>query len=336
VRRNNFRYRTVLAAVMILSAAGCGTQDAAGDAGSLDAAVDAGRDASKQDAGDDGDAGFHDTGPDAAADAGDGGASRDAGDAGVDAGKLCPPDCPKGEMISIPAGSFRMGCNETVDIECGDEEKPYHEVGLSAYQIGKFEVTVYEYSKCVADKGLGGCSEPSTGPGCNWGVTGREWDPINCIDLISARRYCSWAGKRLPTEAEWENAARGDDGRKFPWGNSPGVDCARAVCDDSAAGGKGCGTGGTMRTGSKPAGISPFGLMDMIGNVREWVNDYYQKDYYSVSPYQDPKGPDKPGFYGVQRGGSWSNYGSYNARTSNRLSRDIGDSEPYVGFRCAK
>src|SRR5262249_33048753 len=134
-----------------------------------------------------------------------------------------------------PKGTFFMGCNERVDTECDDDEKPGRRVNVGAFQIDKTEVTVEQYGKCVKagacnSKGLtmpywGRDEEPARehpegAKECNWGKTGRERHPINCVDWEQARTYCAWAGKRLPMEAEWEKAARGTDGRKYSWGNA--------------------------------------------------------------------------------------------------------------------
>jgi len=169
-------------------------------------------------------------------------------------------------MCLIPAGSFWMGCNSAVDNDCDSDESPYHEVTLSGYYIDKTEVTVDDYADCVT---AGACTAPSTASSyCNWEVSGKGNHPVNCVNWSQAGEYCTWAGKRLPTEAEWEKAARGTDGRKYPWGNEDAT-CEYAVMDDGV---NGCGTDSTWNVCSKsPAGDSPYGLCDMSGNVWEWV-----------------------------------------------------------------
>lgn len=239
-------------------------------------------------------------------------------------------DCTDTEC-KVPAGKFWRGCNEAVDTQCSSDEKPYREIYLDAYFIDKYPVTVSEYEACVAG---GGCSEPSLG-GCNYGKSEKQDHPINCVTWFQAEEYCKWAGKRLPTEAEWEKAARGTDGGKYPWGNSPAVSCDYAVMDDPNAGGDGCGTGGTMPVGSKPLGVSPYGAYDMIGNVWEWVNDWYSGSYYAISPESNPQGPES-GSLRVVRGGSWNYSDTGYLRASYRLYSSPGYYDYNYGFRCAR
>jgi formylglycine-generating enzyme required for sulfatase activity len=217
-------------------------------------------------------------------------------------------------MVRVPAGEFHYGCNASVDSQCDDDEKPGKRVTLPAFTIDKTEVTVSAYEACV---NAGACTKPNTGTYCNWGKSGRGDHPINCVDWNQAKAYCSWAGKRLPTEQEWEKAARGTDGRKYPWGNQS-ASCARAVMND---GGTGCGDNKTWPVGSKPSGASPYGAQDMAGNVWEWTSDWY-----------DSKKKGR-----VLRGGSWYG-GAWFVRASNRYRR--GPSARYYndgyGFRCAQ
>ena len=247
-----------------------------------------------------------------------------------DGGYSCQSgDCVKnevpGEMILIPAGVFWMGCNSEIDNICYDDEKPYHEVQLSAYYIDKTEVTQGAYKKCV-DAGV--CSDP----GCNWNPSGTPNRPVVCVDWNDAIAYCTWAGKRLPTEAEWEKAARGTDGRKYPWGNQTAT-CEYAVMYDGSD--YGCGTGSTWDVCSKsPAGDSPYGLCDMAGNVWEWVSDWYGSDYYSNSPASNPTGP-VSGSGRVRRGGSFD-YDDVNLRASNRDGYYPSVYYVNLGFRCSR
>jgi formylglycine-generating enzyme required for sulfatase activity len=241
----------------------------------------------------------------------------------------CVENTVYGDMVLIPAGSFWMGCNTAVDSNCSSDESPYHQVTLSAYYMDKTEVTVTAYGECVT---AGACTAPSTYYSyCNWNVTGKEDHPVNCITWFQSEAYCAWAGKRLPTEAEWEKAARGTDGRKYPWGNET------ATCDYAVMyeGGNGCGTESTMPVCSKsPAGDSPYGLCDMSGNVWEWVSDWYDSSYYSSSPGTDPVGP-ASGSLRVFRGGSLSREGFY-LRASDRFGNDPSGNYGVLGARCAR
>ena len=231
-----------------------------------------------------------------------------------------------GGMVLIPSGSYWMGCNRAVDDECASDESPYHEVTLSGYYIDKTEVTQSEYKKCVD---AGECDTPS----CDWDPTGTPNRPVACVDWTQAGEYCAWAGKRLPTEAEWEKAARGTDGRKYPWGNEDAT-CEYAVMDDGTD--NGCGTDSTWEVCSKsPAGDSPYGLCDMAGNVWEWVSDWYDFGYYTNSPASNPTGP-VSGSGRVIRGGSFYTHDDADLRASNRDDYDPSDVLDDLGFRCAR
>ena len=244
------------------------------------------------------------------------------------------------DMIRIPAGFFIMGSTRGES-----DEVPVRSVYLKAFDIDKYEMTVSQYQKCVAE---GGCPQPEPLQGvlhsyeahlCNWGQANRDNHPINCMRWREADAYCRWAGKRLPTEAEWEKAARGSDGRRFPWGNDQ-ANCDWAVIDD---GGDGCGRESTWPVGSKPEGASPYGVMDMSGNVWEWVADWYTHGYYAqapnINPHNDRAVPsvsgDKPGK--VLRGGSWADQTEIIHRAANRLEYNPDTPPDYtVGFRCAR
>ena len=247
----------------------------------------------------------------------------------------CTPD----GMVAIPGGDFHMGCSEN-DSQCDSDERPYHLVTLSSYYIDQHEVTVADFRECVES---GSCAMPDTHEQeqyCNWGREGRDDHPVNCVDWNQANAYCRWKGRRLPTEAEWEYAARGNDGRVYPWGNA--FDCHMGNFDDEqqidramVAGGVGCdGFLSTSPVCSFPDGNSPFGLCDMAGNVLEWCNDWSDTNYYASGPQQDPQGPTE-GSRRIYRGGSWFRL-EKNARTSYRLWGSPDTRNREYGFRCAQ
>ena len=230
-----------------------------------------------------------------------------------------------GEMKLVASGSFWMGCNDGVDTQCSDDEKPYHKVTLSAYYMDMTEVTQSEYKKCID---AGECDTPT----CDWNPTGTPNRPVVCVNWTQAGEYCAWAGKRLPTEAEWEKAARGTDGRKYPWGNEDAT-CEYAVMYDGTD--DGCGTNSTWDVCSKsPAGDSPYGLCDMSGNVWEWVSDWYDSGYYTNSPASNPTGP-VSGSNRVVRGGGCDDVDDL-LRASLRGAGNPSVDDAVLGFRCAR
>ncbi|MFH1529767.1 MAG: SUMF1/EgtB/PvdO family nonheme iron enzyme [Pseudomonadota bacterium] len=235
-----------------------------------------------------------------------------------------------GEMAFVPAGWFMMGCNEAADQGCDEDEKPYHRVWLDSYYVDVAEVTIAMYRRCVE---AGACVAPQPGAGCNWGEEGRDTHPANCTNWFQAGAYCAWVGKQLPTEAQWEKAARGVDGRIWPWGNEA------PTCEHCAMGegGVGCGTGGTLPVCSKPAGRTPYGACDMAGNVMEWVEDPQDADFYRASPERNPVNPggDKSRLHCL-RGGERA-YTIVNfLRTSNRDGLQPDFTNYGIGFRCTK
>jgi formylglycine-generating enzyme required for sulfatase activity len=219
--------------------------------------------------------------------------------------------------IAVPAGAFMMGCNAAVDQTCKDDEVPGRSVTLTAFQIESTEVTQGRYAACVAAQQ---CTPPSGAWNCDESAspaTGVTWD--------QAKAYCAWAGRRLPTEAEWEFAARGADGRKYPWGNEE-PDCTRTNM-------VGC-SGKVDAVGLHPAGASAFGALDMAGNVVEMVADWYDMAYYKTAPSTDPTGPATGTRYGG-RGGGWKSDATWQ-RTSARDWYDLEDTGSSLGFRCAR
>jgi len=214
-------------------------------------------------------------------------------------------------MVAVPAGEFLMGCDEEADSECTeDDEKPQRKVNVPAFRIDRTEVTVEAYRQCVNEKH---CTLPDTkGRGsCNWDRSGYEKHPINCIDWNQAEAFCAWAGKRLPTDAEWEKAARGTDGRVYPWGNTWDITTGNVY--ESYDGYK-----DTAPVGSFPAGASPYGALDMAGNVWEWTADWFRN-----------------GETRSLRGGSWVDL-PRRARATRRLGTVPISRLDDVGFRCAR
>jgi serine/threonine-protein kinase len=217
--------------------------------------------------------------------------------------------------VYVPAGEFLMGSADS-DSDANSTEKPQHKVYLDTYSLDQMEVTKDQYQKCVA---AGKCAAPT----CNG--TGQGNHPVVCVAWRDAVNYCAWAEGRLPTEAEWEKAARGSDGRIYPWGN--------ALPDD-----KRCNFNNNVRdtaaVGSYPDGVSPYGALDMAGNVWEWTADWYDVKYYAGSSAQLPQGPDS-GQFRVLRGGSWDD-GRWHVRVAARRGDDPDFRDDGVGFRCAR
>ena len=244
-------------------------------------------------------------------------------------------------MVRVPAATFRMGSADGVG---DDDEHPAHDATLSAYCIDRTEVTVRAYAVCVAARR---CvpAHVAVSPFCN--RADRPDHPINCVDWNQAVAYCTWTGKRLPTEAEWEYAARGTDGRIYPWGNEApsakrlnacGAECVamgkRALGRDWPAmydGSDGWDT--TAPVGSYPAGASPFGALDMAGNVWEWTGDW--REDYAAGAATNRRGA-ATGSARVNRGGGWHGHLPGDARAAMRSADDPARQSNSIGFRCAR
>ena len=233
-------------------------------------------------------------------------------------------------MVLIPAGAFTMGSNDGLPAE-----RPEHIVTLDAYAIDRYEVSLRLYRKFLQEAQR---DAPPT-----WDDEAAETvgdRPAVGVSWADASAYCTWAGKRLPTEAEWEKGARGTDGRRYPWGPmQPFVDIANynrgvwvseAVTLVNVAGGV---EGMSVRHGLKEGGRSPYGLHHMAGNAAEWVADWYDREYYVKSPDKNPTGPAK-GEKKVIRGGSWSDL-PVALRASARVSAEPDFQDRAIGFRCA-
>jgi formylglycine-generating enzyme required for sulfatase activity len=240
------------------------------------------------------------------------------------------------QMVYIPAGEFTMGISlftlESLMQRCPGctrdwylNETPDHPVYLDGYWIDRIEVSNAHYQNCVLAMQ---CTEPEH---LDAYFTDRYFydieyneHPVIYVSWEQAQNYCLWAGKRLPTEAEWEKAARGIDGRLSPWGSFSTINCTLANYDDCNQ--------PLADVDSYPAGASPYGALNMAGNVREWVFDWYSADYYERSPTSNPLGPDAGERHTV-RGGSYLNI----AMLVRATSRDSGPPDPdgALGFRCA-
>jgi len=230
-------------------------------------------------------------------------------------------------MIMIPAGEFLMG-------SAGDEgyrnEKPQQKVYLDSYYIDKYEVTKVQYREFMQETG----HEPP-----------RDWSdydktrlnhPAVGVSWHDAIAYAEWAGKRLPTEAEWEKAARSTDGRKYPWGNiSPDSGGHYRANYKVGRYGAADGYSNTSPVGSFPLGASSYGVMDMAGNVWEWCTDWYDSEYYRKAPKKNPPGPDS-GRHHVLRGGAWLNDDMSYLRCAVRGWHAPHLRFHYVGFRCVQ
>jgi formylglycine-generating enzyme required for sulfatase activity len=216
-------------------------------------------------------------------------------------------------MILIPAGDFVMGSDNNQAAA-----SPAHLVYLDDYYIDKFEVTNEMYLECIQ---AGGCTS-----GGSSRIYNDTWigHPVMDVTWYESQDYCAWRGGRLPTEAEWEKAARGTDERIFPWGDEP-VTCELARFGE-------CGWF-TVPVGQHPDGVSPYGVHDMAGNAWEWTQDWYDQDYYNYSPAENPTGPEEDTGWKSTRGGAWFYQGGLMTSIwRNHAPPSVAYS--YLGFRC--
>ncbi len=239
-------------------------------------------------------------------------------------------------MVRIPAGSFPSGCKDVLGTECyGDEFSALSHI--SEFLLDRTEVTQSAFKLCVD---AGACTAPATTTSY-FDPVAMPQHPVVDVTWFQAAQYCKWAGKRLPTEAEWEKGARGRDARKYPWGNLP-PDCTLTNANN-------CNTK-FQAVGSHPTGASPYGVLDMAGNVAEWVQDWYDEDYRLSAPASNPMGPteaerfpwDNARYWKVTRGGSFSvgsdtldNNALDSLRASRRSQFAPDAHSPRLGFRCA-
>ncbi len=243
----------------------------------------------------------------------------------------------KDEMVSVPEGWFLMGSNKKEDRYAYLTEMPQRRVFLDAFDIDKYEVTTVQFLKFVLAMGRS--------PLIDWRYDGGNFQdtmahhPVMHVSWFDAEAYCTWAGKRLPTEAEWEKAARGEDGRIYPWG-SQAAGLSRSNFGRT-------GLSGPVRDRPERLllyppiisvdkydnAVSPYGLFQTSGNVAEWVADWYDKDYYKTAPDRNPKGPEK-GTQKSFRGGGWID-STPSVRAAQRNGTDPNTKMNWLGFRCA-
>ena len=231
-----------------------------------------------------------------------------------------PRDAP---MVAVPAGPFLMG-SDARDREALGRERPQRRIVLPAFRIEAYEVTNAAYEQCVK---AGACERARQVGGSTrayYANTDAPEQPVVGVRLADAQAYCAWVGRRLPTELEWEKAARGVDGRRFPWGDEP------ATCERANFGR--CGMV-ARPPGSLPAAASPYGAHDMAGNVIEWTSTRYRSTLLAELDADDPKPPRGRGWV-VIRGGSWGSYGSQ-VRSAFRRAWDPKNAGHTIGFRCA-
>lgn len=229
-----------------------------------------------------------------------------------------------GEMLRIPAGPFIRGDQQKLG---QGDESPVRTLYLETFDIGRYEVTQAEYKRFIDATGHRAPTTCDFGK-VNWNPAEQPNHPVVCVSWYDAQAYCQWGGQRLPTEAEWEKAARGSKGLLYPWGDN------KVVCDRAAFSGCMGEEAGLRPVGSKSPGTSPYGLYDMAGNVWEWVQDWYDPNYYRQAPDHNPPGPAQ-GKTKVLRGGGFGHDPSA-LRASNRSDIEPTHRNESTGFRCVR
>ena len=264
-------------------------------------------------------------------------AGSDAGmdiDPEVDVDDFVPPDPVEARtravddmpQVLVEAGEFEMGRDDG-----DDHEAPARLVTLSEdYWMDRHEVTVGQWQACVD---AGACDERTAGTwaelgACNWQSEFGDDVPMNCAGSVAAEAYCRYVGAQLPTEAQWEYAARGTDGRGWPWGDSA-PDCRTTVWSNPGE----CDKSGSDVVEARVRDVSPWGVLDLGGNVREWVQDYYLEDAYSMLPDIDPVNLE-PSTHRVHRGGYFGDRNTDNLRATFRHRSFPDTRQPQQGFRC--
>ena len=235
-------------------------------------------------------------------------------------------------MIQVPAGEFVMGSDNGAQ-----HEKPAHKVLLDSYYIGLHEVTNAEYyAFWIADDGKDSAHTPVSYSAEDWPKIAETKPnyPVVGVSWYDAVAYAKWAGKRLPTEAEWEKAARGTDSRLWPWGNTYSIRIRGTKVHANVWDGNDGYREGPAPVGTYPTGESPYGVLDTAGNVWEWVADWYSESYYHWGVSQNPKGPERGGRR-VVRGGSWAN-GAQLTQCPNRMGHYPAVGTSFIGFRLAQ
>jgi formylglycine-generating enzyme required for sulfatase activity len=235
---------------------------------------------------------------------------------------LEPTSVPETPVVEIPEGIFSMGFDGTQALE---DERPLHRVWLDAFAMDLHEVTTAQYALFLA-----ATNRPAPWQWQTVDLSQHGDRPVIGVDWADADAFCRWKGKRLPTEAQWEKAARGTDGRLHPWGNQTPT----SALANFALGARFSYSQVLMPVRSFEQGKSPYGLYQMAGNVWEWVQDWYAANYYETSPERNPPGPEQ-GQFKVLRGGSWSDLPKY-LLTYGRFKLPPETRNSYTGFRCAK